>query len=224
MSIAILPRTRSRTFADVLTRLGVTADRVRVDLKPGRATVTDLIKLHAREDRLYELVEGFLVEKVMGAKESYLAVELLFFVRAFLEQYDLGFLLGPDGTLRIMPHLVRIPDLSFISWRKCPRHTVPDEPVPELAPDLAVEVLSARNTKKEMQRKLQEYFECGVRLVWFIDPRSRTATVFNSPEDSVTLSEADRLDGGDVLPGFSLPLRRLFAKLEKNGKRTARRK
>lgn len=203
-----------RTFADVLHRLGgISPRRVRFDLKPGRATVRDLIRLHYREEKLYELVDGFLVEKVMGSKESYLALELGRHLGNFLEEEDLGFLLGPDGMLRIMPHLVRIPDLSFISWEKRPDHTIPDEPVPNLSPDLAIEILSHGNTKREMTRKLREYFRSGVRLVWFIDPVARTATVFTSPEDSETLAESQSLDGKDVLPGFKLPLKRLFARL-----------
>ena len=211
------PKTRAkfRTFADVLKRLGVTADRVRVDLKPGRATVVDVIVANERRDGLYELVDGFLVEKVMGATEAFLALELAFFVRLFLEQHDHGFLLGPDGTLRIMPHLVRIPDLSFISWLRRPQRTVPAEPVPELVPDLAVEVLSKKNTKGEMDRKRVEYFQAGVRLVWLIDPEKRTAVVYRSLDDAETIGESGSLDGGNVLPGFSLPLRKLFAKLEK---------
>ena len=81
-------------------------------------------------------------------------------------------------------------------------------------PDLAVEVLSESNTAEEMARKLREYFAAGVRLVWMIDPRDRTATVFTGPELSRMLDETHTLDGGDVLPGFQLPLRDLFAELD----------
>jgi len=207
------PKSSYRTFADVLDRLGVTADRVRFDVKPGKATVRDLIRLHDREDRLYELADGFLVEKAMGTKESYVAMELVWHIRTYLDRLDHGFVLGPDGTMRIMPHLVRIPDVSFVSWGKCPGHVVPDDPVPTLFPDLAVEVLSRRNTKKEMERKLREYFESGVRLVWFIDPDTRTAKVYSGIEECEVISESGILTGGDVLPGFSLPLKKLFAQL-----------
>ncbi len=65
-----------------------------------------------------------------------------------------------------------------------------------------------------MRRKLNEYFTAGVRLVWYVDPRTRTAAVYTSPQQCTVLGEADVLTGGDVLPGFELPLRELFAEVE----------
>lgn len=83
---------------------------------------------------------------------------------------------------------------------------IPDDPIPRLSPDLAIEVLSASNTPREMKRKYTEYFNSDVRLVWEIDPRAKTARVFTSPEDDCTLSIGDALMGDSVLPGFVLPL------------------
>ena len=68
-----------------------------------------------------------------------------------------------------------------------------------------------------MTIKVGEYFSAGVRLVWLVDPRSRTATVFTAADDSVTLHEQDTLDGTPVLPGFALSLRELFAELDRHG-------
>jgi Uma2 family endonuclease len=79
------------------------------------------------------------------------------------------------------------------------------------APDLAVEVLSEGNTPAEMNRKLGEYFAGGVRLVWLIDPDTQTALAYTSPDKSNFIGADGALDGGDVLPGFGLPLRDLFA-------------
>src|SRR5262249_4619110 len=91
---------------------------------------------------------------------------------------------------------------------------VPSEPMPDLAPNLAVEVLSKNNTKEEMERKLKEYFLTGVELVWFVDPVKRRVQVYTSPDESRVLGEGDELDGGDVLPGFKLRLRKLFARVK----------
>jgi Uma2 family endonuclease len=113
-----------------------------------------------------------------------------------------------------LPGLVRIPDISFISWDRLPSRYYPKEPIPNLAPDLAVEVLRESNTAKEMKRKLQEYFAVGVRLVWFADPKARTVEVFTAADRSTTLEENQTLDGGDVLPGFALPLAALFDRLD----------
>ena len=107
-------------------------------------------------------------------------------------------------------NLVRIPDVSFISWERVPGGEIPKQPVPLLVPDLAVEVLSRGNTPKEMDEKLQEYFEKGVRLVWFVRPRSRVVNVYTAPDHFTRLTASMRLDGGDVLPGFSVQVGELF--------------
>src|SRR6266566_4083084 len=100
--------------------------------------------------------------------------------------------------MRLSSGLVRIPDVSFVSWDRLPGRRVPDVPIPDLAPDLAVEVLSESNTAEEMAIKRREYFTSGTRLVWQIDPVTRTAEVFTSLDQSVTLDESQALDGGDV--------------------------
>ena len=132
------------------------------------------------------------------------------FLETFLDTHDLGVVYGADGTIRLMPGLVRIPDLTFVRWERLPGRELPAEPIPDLIPDLAVEVLSASNTAKEMTRKLDEYFRVGVRLVWLIDPPTHTAEVYTAPGQRTILSEEQALEGGPVLPGFSLSLRRLF--------------
>jgi Uma2 family endonuclease len=78
-------------------------------------------------------------------------------------------------------------------------------------------VLSESNTEAEMTRKRQEYFSAGVRLVWMVDPDARTVTVYTAPDQSIVLGEADTLTGDPVLPGFTLPLRDLFAELDRQG-------
>jgi Uma2 family endonuclease len=203
------------TVADLLEHLGgVPADRVRMVPQPGTATEQDLLDVQARTDRMCELIDGVLVEKTMGYLESLLAMAIGASLRAFVQKDNLGIVLGADGTLRIFAGQVRVPDVSFISWSRFAGGRLPDVPIPAVAPDLAVEVLSAGNTEAEMQRKLRDYFAAGVRLVWYIDPRSRTAMSFVGPEQSTVLNETDSLSGGDVLPGFQLSLRELFAEIE----------
>ena len=87
-------------------------------------------------------------------------------------------------------------------------------PILDLAPDLAVEVLSKSNSRGEMQRKLRDYFAAGTKLVWYVDPKKRTVRVYTDPDNAATLTEDRTLDGGDVLPGFTLRLRELFAELD----------
>jgi Uma2 family endonuclease len=119
-------------------------------------------------------------------------------------------LLAPDGMLRLMPGLVRAPDVSFISRERYPSGKKPTEPIAPMAPDLAVEILSKSNSKTEMNRKLREYFDAGTRLVWYVDPRKKTVRVYTSVSESATLGMADHLDGGAVLQGFQMAVRELF--------------
>ena len=207
MSHATIAPAEIKTLADLMRRLGgIPLERIWFHPAPGTATENDVITAELRENRLCELVDGTLVEKAMGFEESRLASMLSYLLISYLEKNDLGICVGADGMTRIAPGLVRIPDLSFISWDNLPGRESPREPIPDLAPDLAVEVLSETNTKAEMTRKVREYFEAGVILVWLIDPRKRAARVFSTIEKSVLVREDQVLDGGAVLPGFVVPL------------------
>ena len=151
MSIAPLS-----TIGELLEQLGdIPARRVRLKPTPGTATERDVIALEARENRLCELVDGVLVEKVMAYYESRVAGLIFHFLEDYLEQHDLGIVAGADGMMRLAPGLVRIPDVSFIAWKRLPNRRVPREPIARLGPDLAVAVLSEGNTEKEMARKLE---------------------------------------------------------------------
>jgi Uma2 family endonuclease len=210
---AAVPR-RPDTFADLLHLLGdVPLERIRAWPAPGTATEKDVVAAReSAERRLCELVNGVLVEKAMGSKESFLAVMLAHLLFSFLDEKDLGVVLGADGALRLRLGLVRIPDVSFTPWSRMPKGELPDEPIATLVPTLAVEVLSESNTKNEMAQKLRDYFEAGVRLVWYIEPETETATVYTSPTKARPLGKDGVLEGGKVLPGFSLPLKDLFAR------------
>jgi Uma2 family endonuclease len=221
-----MPRTAVpfETVGEMLEKLGrIDPRRVRMRPPPGEATEKDVLALLDRENRLFELVDGILVEKAMGFKESALAMLLGSWVTPFVAEHDLGIVAGADGTLRLFPRLVRIPDLSFISWNQLPSREYPARPIPDLYPDLAVEVLSEGNTPEEMERKLKEYFLAGSRLVWIIDPEARTAHVYTSPDDCTVLHESDTLTGGEVLPGFTLSLKQLFARLPRGTPRKSTR-
>lgn len=210
----------AKNLRDVLERLGeVPPERVRLYPYPGTATEKDLLHVLEHENVPCELIDGILVEKSMGAKESFLAMELGFWIRLYLRDNPLGVILGPDATLRIMPHLIRLPDLAFIASENLPGGMIPSEPVPDLVPDLAVEVLSEGNTRSEMARKRKEFFYAGTSQIWIVDPNKRTVDVYDSPDRFVTYSEGDHLVGGDLLPGFALELRELFAKIPRTPKK-----
>jgi Uma2 family endonuclease len=206
------------TFADLLHRLGdIPASRVRLRPAPGTAVAKDILADRATAGRICELVDGTLVEKAKGLRESLLALYLGALLIEFVRPRKLGIIAGADGMLKIAAGLVRAPDVSFISWNRIPGRKVPKDPIPKLAPNLAVEVLSKSNTPAEMKRKRREYFKAGVELMWIVDLEGRTVKLCTSARPSKTLAESQILDGGAVLPGFKLPLRELFAELDEHG-------
>ena len=202
------------TVVDLVDLFGpIPAWRIRNEPAPGTATEQDVIDIETRENRLCELIDGVLVEKAVEYDESCLTVELLRLIANFVKKHRLGRVSGPDGMMRLFPGLVRIPDVAFAAWNKFPSREYLGKPIPDLVPDLAVEVLSEGNTAKEMSRKLDDYFDAGVRLVWFVNPRKRNVDVFTEKDSCITLTEQQTLTGGDVLPGFKLPLKKLFAEV-----------
>jgi len=206
------PLANVANIRDLLKRLGnIPAQRVRLHPTPGTATENDVLRVLDHENVPCELVEGTLVEKPMGYEESEIACLLITFLNIYVRPRKLGIVTGPDGTLRLFPGLVRIPDVAFASWGCFPDRKRPKARIPHIAPDLVVEVLSKSNTKPEMAKKLGEYFEAGVRLVWMVDPRKRTVRAYTAPDQSVLIKTGQSLDGGAVLPGFVLRLDELFA-------------
>jgi Uma2 family endonuclease len=189
--------------------------RIRTSPPPGEATEADVVAAHQRHDRLCELVDGTLVEKSMGWQESHLAGLILTILNNFVLPKKLGKVFGADGMLRLRPALVRIPDVAFISNQRFAGRELQAGAFWDLGCDLAVEVISPSNTRREMERKLADYFAAGVKVVWFVYGESRKVVVYDSPESSTTISGDETLDGGDVLPGFSIPVAQLFADLER---------
>ena len=193
----------------------VPLSRIVMDPPPGMATEQDLLRLVEREDRLVELVDGTLVEKPVGWMEARIAMVLAIALGNFINPRKLGYLAGAEGMLRMKGGRIRLPDISFVSVEDVPPGTVPNQAVPELPPTLAVEVISEDNTAAEMRQKLKEYFGSGSRLVWMIYPRTRTVDVFEQLQEQPTrtLTVADVLDGGSVLPGFSIAVAEIFEPL-----------
>jgi Uma2 family endonuclease len=210
MTIGAPPKPpRFNNVAELLHALGdVPPERIIFDPLPGTATEADLLHFVER-DKLCELIDGTLVEKPVGYDEAIIATNLSAELVAYTKPRDLGVVSGADSTLRMSSgNRVRLPDVAFVSKNRLPKKR---GRVPTLAPDLAVEVLSATNTEAEMAQKLREYFPSGTRLVWYIDPATRTVAVYHAPgEPTRVLSESDTLDGEQVIPGFTMPVADLF--------------
>jgi Uma2 family endonuclease len=213
----VLP-TAPATFAELHRRLGeVPLDRIRMKPAPGTATEEDL--RHAGKP-ICELIDGVLVEKPMGTRESLLAAYIGCRLWNYAEENDSGVVIGEAGFIRVLPEQVRAPDVTFIPWSAFPGGEVPeDEAFWSVAPGLVVEVLSPTNTKAEIDRKLRQLFAAGCKLAWVIDPRTQTAKVHTSPSRAKELAADGVLDGGKILPGFRLPLAELFAATKRRKKK-----
>lgn len=210
--------TRPQNLAELLARLGgIPPERVRTVPPPGAATEADLL---TAGKPICELIDGILVEKAVGDRESFVAATLIRLTGTHVDQHDLGVVLGADGHLRLGGGQLRAPDVSYIPWTSFPGGDMPDdEAYWSVAPALAVEVLNPGNTAAEMDRKLGELFSAGTKLAWLIDPAAQTAKVYTSRKRFKLLDATGTLDGGKVLPGFKLSLAHLFATTRRRKKK-----
>lgn len=206
------------SLADLHARLGgIPLERIRMTPPPGTATEDDLERAGKP---ICELIDGVLVEKPMGARESLLGTYLATLISNHVHANDLGVVLGEAGFIRLNVNQVRAPDATFIPWSEFPNDEIPeDEAFWSVAPVLIVEVLSPSNTEAEMNRKLTELFAAGCKLAWVIDPPTETAKVYTSAKKFKELDATGTLDGGKVLPGFTLALADLFAATKRKKKK-----
>lgn len=178
-------------------------------------TADDLIRM-PDDGFKYELVEGRLVTMMpAGFSHGRLTVRLVAALDGYVEEHDLGAVLGPDTGFRLArtPDTVRAPDVSFVRKERIIEGGLPAGYWPG-PPDLAVEVISPNDSMPEVENKVREYLRRGVRLVWVVFPKKRTVAVYLSEDGPPEmLSERDVLDGGEVMPGFRFPLSKLFARI-----------
>lgn len=167
-------------------------------------------------DRRYELIRGELKEmSPTKPLHGIVCARLTVRLGGFVEEHALGEVFGAETGFLVEtdPDSLVGADAAFISNERLATVERFDKFFP-FAPDLAVEVLSPSNTVQEIDEKVALYFAAGSRLVWVFNPKRRTVAVYRSPFDVRILGEADTLDGGDVLPGFTLDLSKLFANLK----------
>ena len=159
-----------------------------------------------------ELIDGKIVPMSptgdeRGGVEVNVSTSLVTFVRA----RRLGHVRAGEVGIytRRNPDRVRAADVLYISDTRYGRRTITAGYL-DVAPELVVEILSPRDTVMELTEKLREYFAIGVTLVWLIDPSARRVFVYRSLTEIRELTDADRLSGEEVLPGFELPVAALF--------------
>ncbi len=164
------------------------------------------------DDMLYEVVDGQVVEKTMGAFETGIASLLDQILGTFARANRLGRFFGEMlFRIDIGQDLQRRPDVAFVSHARWPyNRRVPDVPVWDMVPDLAIEVLSPSNTAFAVHRKIHDYFKAGVTRVWVVYPEQAEVYIYSAPRQVQVVGVGQELDGGDLLPGFRLPVAVLF--------------
>jgi Uma2 family endonuclease len=160
----------------------------------------------------YDLIRGELrpMPPMPGAEHGVVTFELSLEVGTFVRQHELGrcFAAKTRFTIERDPDTAIAPDFAFVA-----KHRLPER-LPggflEMAPDLVLEVRSPSDRKKGVEEKVRRWLSAGVRLVWELDPKTRILTIYRPGQEPRKLGIDDTLTGEDVLPGFTLPLRRLF--------------
>jgi len=161
-----------------------------------------------------ELIRGVLCEMTPTGQEHGWVVALLTReLVTHVEVHRLGIVVAGESGVQLEhdPDTVRAPDIAFTSAQRLPADRITRR-YAEVVPDLVVEVVSPSDRHADVRDKARMWLSFGVQLVWVVFPVARTVEVHSADADAAqTLSEADSLDGGSVLPGFSYPLSRLFA-------------
>ena len=169
-------------------------------------TADELLHLNLPNKRT-ELVRGVLVvREPAGYRHGEVAMNLATAVHSFVRAHRLGSVLAAETGFKLFsnPDTVRAPDVAFIRADRVP--SPPPRGFPAMAPDLAVEVLSPDDRPGELLKKVADWLNAGVLLVWVVDPVRRVARVHRRDGTESQLTERDALDGEDVLPRFSIPL------------------
>jgi Uma2 family endonuclease len=200
------------TLADLAHQVGdIPVERIRFSPLPGTATKADLLRVLEQDGKCVELIQGTLIEKAMGTFEGVLAGWLVTHFNIYLAQNEIGTAFGDNSPFEFSEKLIFEPDCGFVSLSRMPGGVFPTEsPVAKLIPNLAVEIISASNTKKEMERKLVSYFECGVEEVWYVYPQQLRVLQFLPDQEPLALG-VDHTVATALLPGFSLSIKTLFS-------------
>ena len=169
-----------------------------------------------RNDCRLALIRGELIKmSPTGGTHGILCVKLAAALLTYAESNGLGVVFGAETGFQVErdPDTVLGADVAFVSKEHF--RDIPDinKFVP-FAPDLAAEVLSPGNRRGEIEQKIKYYFAAGTRLMWVVNPKRRTVTVYRSPDESQILGEGDSLSGEDVLPGFRYEISKLFGAIQ----------
>jgi Uma2 family endonuclease len=185
--------------------------------RPGQ-TVEEALPVHG--DALYEIIDGQYVEMPpMSSSAVRIASVLLAYLETFARTNRLGRAVAEMlFPLSLNEKTRRRPDVAFVSYTKWPKdHPLPDTDPWLVVPELAVEVVSPNDSAEELRVRVAEYLKIGVLIVWVVYPKPGVIDIFQASGGLQSLTGSDELDGGNILPGFLLPLTSVFETAADNG-------
>ena len=168
----------------------------------------EIESLPENAERILELIDGEIVEKMPSFTPSRIASRIGRFIGNFADERNIGYVTGEAGGYLMAEGNVFNPDVGYISKARLPEEPEREVPIP---PDMAVEVKSPTDSKRAMRRKAEKYLASGTRLVWLVFPDEQAVEIYTPDSDVQLFGIEDVLNGGDVLPGFTLKVSDIFA-------------
>jgi Uma2 family endonuclease len=171
------------------------------------AQYAEIAALPENAGKILELIDGEIVEKMPSFTPSEIAATIVFYFKRYLLEHPIGYVTGADGGYILSDENTFNPDVGYIS-----KVRLPERPEREVlvAPDMAVEVKSPTDSKRDMRKKAEIYLAFGTRLVWLVFPDDKAVEVYVPDKDVETFGIDATLEGYDVLPGFTLAVRDIF--------------
>lgn len=192
----------------------IVSDKTAIVIDPERLyTINELLEISQRDENRYELIRGrIIVMPPAGAPHGDLAMNLGARMRVFAEDHELGKVFAAETgfVLEMNPDMVRAPDVAFVRTERLNVDGLPFGFFPG-QPDIAVEIVSPNDRASEVQDKIQEWLSHGTLLVWVVEPKTKTLSIYRPDGSAQVLQSGDTLSGEDVMPGFEFQVERLFA-------------
>jgi len=182
-----------------------------VRVEPKLMTADEYVN-RSDDGRWVELINGEIVEMPPSSpRNTVLAGWILYLLAGFIIPRKLGYLSMADGGYRVSPTSVMQPDVGFITRARAGGLSGKVFPV---APDLAIEVISPSERVGKINEKLHAYLDGGTPYVWLVYPESRSVEIYTAVGQYTTIEESDTIDGGDLLPEFTVTGKELFSVLD----------
>lgn len=188
-------------------------ERVLLQPPPRQATRKDLVQRLEHGEVRCELIDGTLVDKPSGQIEAVLGSWLIHQLWAYFEANNLGVVCCPSLPIQLRSGLIRIPEVAVVSFKRSSAGRSRNQAVVTRIPAHVIEITHVGCSKREIQKRIGDYLAAGVPIIWIVDPRKRTVSVYSDISSSVTLQENETLEGGEILPGFKMSIREWFDKI-----------